>query len=195
MVFAAAALLLQLSAVVPGESTKSSLDSMRAAENWAARSSLNSSDSTADDETRDAIALKNVASNAQPDFQSFSTIRIPEGKREKQPAFQPAETYPRRSWLLLLVAQHGAAGFDAYATRYAVGHGAVEDDPLIRPFARSPSIYIVSQVGPTVLDLVGRRMLRSQNSFVRRIWWVPQSASTGAYLSSGVHDLRVGRER
>lgn len=197
MVFAAAALLFQLSAVIPrnspGSATKSGLGSMSTAKSYATH--LSSDDTPADHGTHDSSSLKSVAVNAAPDFQSFSTIRIPGPNHDKQVAFHSAESYPRRTGLLLLLAQHGAAGFDAYATRYAVGHGALEEDPLMRPFARSPSIYFVSQVAPTVLDLVGRRMSRSPNDFIRRMWWVPESVSTGAYLFSGAHDLRVGSQR
>jgi hypothetical protein len=193
MVFVVAALLLQLSAVTPGNSTNSDLGSIRAAETRATDS--NSGDASLDHETRDSTSLKTVALNAPPDFQSLSTIRIPEMNRDKQEEVRPAEIHPRRSRLLLSVAQHGAAGFDAYAMRYAAGHGAVGDDPLLRPFAHSPSIYVVSQVAPTVLDLVGRRIERSQNNFIRRMWRLPESISTGAFLFSGVHDLHARSQR
>ena len=138
-----------------------------------------------------ASALKTVAYNT-PD-NSISTVRVPEINPGKPQEIKVAETYPaRRSWLALSILQHGAAGFDAYSTRYAVGHGAVEDDPLMRPFAHSPSIYVVSQLCPLALDLVGRKMQRSQNDFIRRMWWLPQTASTGMYLFSGVHNMHVG---
>jgi hypothetical protein len=135
-------------------------------------------------------ALKTVAYNT-PDS-SISTVRVPEINLGKPQEIKVAETYPaRRSWVALSILQHGAAGFDAYSTRYAVGHGAVEDDPFLRPFAHSPSIYLVSQLCPLALDLVGRKMQRSQNDFIRRMWWLPQTASTGMYLFSGVHNMHV----
>jgi hypothetical protein len=135
--------------------------------------------------------LNTVAYNA-PDS-SLATVRVPEINPEKPQEFKSAENYPaRRSWLALSILQHGAAGFDAYSTRHAVSHGAVEDDPLMRPFAHSPSIYVVSQLCPLVLDLVGRKMQRSQSDFIRRMWWLPQTTSTGMYLFSGVHNMHVG---
>ena len=138
-----------------------------------------------------APALKTVAYNT-PDS-SISTVRVPEINPGKPQEVKVAESYPaRRSWLALSILQHGAAGFDAYSTRYSVGHGAVEDDPLMRPFVHSPSIYVVSQLCPVVLDLVGRKMQRSQSDFIRRMWWLPQTASTGMYLFSGVHNMHVG---
>lgn len=87
--------------------------------------------------------------------------------------------------------QHSAATFDAYSTRQAVSSGAIEADPLMRPFAQSPAIYAAIQVGPAILDYAARRMQRSSNNFLRRTWWVPQSASTGLFLFSGAHNLQV----
>jgi hypothetical protein len=143
------------------------------------------------DKSSSASPLKTVAYNT-PDS-SISSVRVPEINPGKPQEIKVAETYPaRRSWVALSILQHGAAGFDAYSTRYAVGHGAVEDDPFLRPFAHSPSIYVVSQLCPLALDLVGRKMQRSQNDFIRRMWWLPQTASTGMYLFSGVHNMHVG---
>ena len=128
-----------------------------------------------------------VAQNSQ----SFSTIRIP-GENEKQHATRAAESVPlRREWLALLVLEHGAAAFDAYSTREAISRGAKEEDPLMRPFAHSPAIYAAIQVGPVLFDVLARHMQRSQYNFVRRTWWLPQSASTGISIFSGVHNLSV----
>jgi hypothetical protein len=33
-------------------------------------------------------------------------------------------------------------------------------------------------------------MQRSENSFIRRNWWIPQTASTGMYLFSGIHNMQ-----
>jgi hypothetical protein len=140
--------------------------------------------------TSSASSLKMVAFNT-PDS-SLSTVRVPEINPGKPQEVKFAESYPStKSWLALSILQHGAAGFDAYSTRYAVSRGAVEDDPLMRPFVHSPSIYVVSQLCPLALDLVGRKMQRSQSSFIRRMWWLPQTASTGMYLFSGVHNMNV----
>jgi hypothetical protein len=128
-----------------------------------------------------------VAQNSQ----SFSTIRIPEGN-EKRYATREAESIPsRREWLALMILEHSAAAFDAYSTREAISRGAKEEDPMMRPFAHSPAIYAAIQVGPALLDVLARRMQRSQYNFVRRTWWVPQSVSTGGSVFSGVHNLSV----
>lgn len=140
----------------------------------------------------DSAGLGTASPRSDENNQSLSTIHIPQ-KPVKPMGVKSAETYPQRTWLLLAVAQHGAAAFDAYSTRYAVGHGAVEQNPLMKPFAHSPSIYAVSQISPTVFDLVGRRMLRSQNGFIRRMWWLPQSMSAGVYTFAGIHNFSVVR--
>jgi hypothetical protein len=209
MVLAVAALLFQVSAVPPSMPAPSAdadtsavmaadfatadttnvqkhpnLDSVKLGDEpgFARESTSNKSSS--------ASQLKTVAYNT-PD-NSLSTVRVPEIKPGKPQEVKSAESYPStRSWLALSILQHGAAGFDAYSTRYAVSHGAVEDDPLMRPFAHSASIYVVSQLCPVVLDLVGRRMQRSQSSFIRHMWWLPQTTSTGMYLFSGVHNMHV----
>lgn len=97
----------------------------------------------------------------------------------------------RKQWLALSIAVHSAAAFDAYSTRAAISRGAAEADPLIRPFAGSDGLYAAIQVAPLALDFVARRMQRSQNSLLRRTWWLPQSASAGLFLFAGAHNLTV----
>ncbi|MGA8145779.1 MAG: hypothetical protein WB987_17980 [Candidatus Acidiferrales bacterium] len=123
---------------------------------------------------------------------ALSLVRVPEPEPLKPVKVYSAET-PRmsRSWLALSLLQHGAATFDAYSTRQAIGHGAVEDDPIMRPFAHSGAIYAAIQVGPLLLDYVARRMQHSENGMIRRMWFVPQSVSTAGFLLSGVHNMGV----
>ena len=128
--------------------------------------------------------------------QSLSTVRIPVADPERQRRIYPAEA-PRlsKSWLALSLVQHAAAGLDAYSTRQAIGHGAVEDDPMMRPFAHSPAIYVATQVGPVIFDLLARHMQRSEYPMVRRLWWMPQSMSAGLSIFSGVHNLSVASSK
>jgi len=128
-----------------------------------------------------------VAQNSQ----SFSTIRIPEANEKRYPIREAESAPARREWLALALAEHGAAAFDAYTTRQAISRGAVEEDPTMRPFAHSPAIYAAIQVGPVLFDLLARHMQRSHYDFERRTWWLPQSASTGVSIFSGVHNLSV----
>jgi hypothetical protein len=124
--------------------------------------------------------------------QPLSSVRIPAPAPIKPiKVYSPEKPRTSRSWLALTMVQHGAATFDAYSTRQAIGRGAVEDDPMMRPFAHSGAIYAAIQVGPLLLDYVARRMQHSESGMVRRMWFVPQTASTAGFLISGVHNLGV----
>jgi len=139
-----------------------------------------------------AVSTEIAAQNTQ----ALSTIRIPDSISSKQGDLIGVERFPStRRWIALSLVQHGAAAFDAYSTRDAISHGAVEADPLIRPFANSSGIYAAIQVMPVALDYTSRRMQRSPNNFIRRIWWVPQSVATASFLFSGVHNFHVAGER
>jgi len=123
--------------------------------------------------------------------QALETIRVPDPTPAKPVKIIMAETRPRKAWLILSIAEHSAATFDAYSTRVAVSKGAAEADPMMRPFAHSPAIYGAIQVCPLVLDYAARRMERSQIGLLRKTWWVPQTAATGIFLFSGVHNVGV----
>lgn len=99
---------------------------------------------------------------------------------------------PQKMWLGLSIAQHSAAVFDAWSTRRAITHGGAQElNPMLKPFAGNRSIYAATQVGPTLLDLLSRRMMTSRNPLLRRTWWLPQVLGTAASVVSGVHNLRV----
>jgi hypothetical protein len=104
-----------------------------------------------------------------------------------QSGFTPAE---RCAWLLLGVAQHGAALFDAHTTREAMKDHR-ELNPLLRPFAHSAAIYPVMQISPFGIDWLGARLARSRHRWLRRLWWLPQAAATAGFIWSGVHNLRL----
>ena len=70
-----------------------------------------------------------------------------------------------------------------------------ERDPLMRPFAGNASIYAMTQITPTGLDFLSRRMLRSNNSVVLRFWWVPQTAFAAGSVWCGVRNLHVASVR
>jgi hypothetical protein len=145
----------------------------------------------ADSRNQFSSSLKTVAFETPGDAQSFSTVRIPEVST-KENKFREALSQPSRNqWLALALLQHGAAAFDAYSTRQAVGHGAVEDNPMLRPFAGSPAIYAATQVAPLLFDLMARQMQRSEYPLFRRFWWMPQTLSAGLSIFSGVHNLHL----
>jgi hypothetical protein len=132
-------------------------------------------------------ALESTSQNGQ----ALDTIRVPETAPGKPARIILPESHPRKAWLMLSIAEHSAATFDAYSTRLAISKGASEADPMMQPFAHSPALYGAIQVCPLVLDFAARRMERSQHSFLRRSWWMPQAAATGIFLFSGVHNVHV----
>jgi hypothetical protein len=94
------------------------------------------------------------------------------------------------TWRGLVIASSGAATFDAWSTRHAITTaGAEEMNPLLRPFAGNGSLYAAIQVAPVLLDFAGRKMMYSRHTWVRNIWWVPQSASFVSSLFCGAHNL------
>jgi hypothetical protein len=92
-------------------------------------------------------------------------------------------------WKGLVIASSGAATFDAWSTRRAITGGAVELNPLLRPFAGNASLYAAIQVGPALMDFAGKKMMYSRYSWVRHMWWVPQSASFVSSIFCGSHNL------
>lgn len=149
---------------------------------------------TVDSKQKPAYSLNSISMETPQNAKSFETIRIPEANPGKQIGITSAEAYPsRKAWITLAIAEHSAAFFDAYSTRRAISRGAVEDDPMMRPFANSGAIYAAIQVGPVLLDLVSHKMQHSENGFVRRMWWIPQSVATSTSLFSAVHNMGVAK--
>jgi hypothetical protein len=136
-----------------------------------------------------------VCDDAEKNLQAPAATLTPELQPAKPMRFIPESAPSRRPWLILSGAQHSAAAFDAYSTRRAITRGAIETDPLMRPFAYSPAVYAATQLEPAMLDIVARHMQRSRNNLWRRTWWVPQSASTSIFLFSGVHNLQFAKKQ
>jgi hypothetical protein len=149
-----------------------------------------STDSATGNAIPTAFTLAKLEASSQHG-QALDTIRVPDPTPSKPVRIIMAETHPRKAWLILSIAEHSAATFDAYSTRVAVSKGATEADPMMRPFAHSPAIYGAIQVGPLLLDYAARRMERSQIGLLRKTWWIPQTAATGIFLFSGVHNMNV----
>ena len=98
----------------------------------------------------------------------------------------------KKIWYALLFGSSGAAAFDAWSTRRAISEGyGTESNPLLRPFAHSGAMYAATQVSPLVLDFVGRKMMTSRHEWMRKMWWVPQSAGMSTSLAAGVHNVGV----
>jgi hypothetical protein len=93
-------------------------------------------------------------------------------------------------WRGLVISSSGAATFDAWSTRHAITTaGAQELNPLMRPFAGNASLYAAIQIGPVLMDFVGKKMMYSRHSWVRHMWWAPQSASFVSSMFCGAHNL------
>jgi hypothetical protein len=50
-------------------------------------------------------------------------------------------------------------------------------------------LYAAIQVAPALLDFAGKKMMYSRHSFVRHMWWAPQSASFISSIFCGAHNL------
>lgn len=97
-----------------------------------------------------------------------------------------------RSWLALTAIQHTAATVDAWSTRRGMNTGrAHETNPLLASFAGSNALYPAMQITPAVMDVVGLRFQHSRNHVLRKVWWVPQVASTAVHLWAISNNMRV----
>lgn len=124
--------------------------------------------------------------------QTFSTIHIPEENAVKPVRNVQVESLPsRRKWLALAVASSGAAAFDAYSTRRSIAAGNVESNPMMRPFAGSPAIYVAIQASPLVMDYVAFKMQSSRNPFLRHLWFIPQTTGTAMSIFAGAHNMSI----
>src|ERR1700688_4512298 len=131
---------------------------------------------------------------SDPSVESSSAAIQPFSNSALKPAMERPMPTPRQQklWYTFMAAGHSAAAFDAYSTRRAVsGNYGAESNPLLRPFAHSNAIYAATQISPAVMDYVGRRMLTSSHSALRRFWWVPQVAGAGFSFSAGMHNYSL----
>jgi len=110
-----------------------------------------------------------------------------------RPVTRPAESpRQRKMWYGLMAAGHAGAGFDAWTTRRAVASGyGQEANPFLKPFANSNAIYAATQASPAFMDFLGKRMMVSQNPWIRKLWWVPQVSGAGLSFFAGAHNLSV----
>lgn len=203
--FAAAVLLLQLSAVqqsVPTSASQAKAAPYAASATVSERSSNASAlpdapvPANSDGSTSKASSPSPV-SPAQPGSDnSLAGIYVP-ARSASSSAFRNSTQWlgegSREKWLALAVLDHGAAVFDAWSTRRSIEIGNREADPFVRPFAGSNAVYGVLQITPTVLDFVSRRMQRSEHPVIRRFWWLPQSAMAASSFCAGVHNVALTR--
>jgi hypothetical protein len=150
-------------------------------------------------EAKNASESRTLPSMPKPKVETDAAIEVqpPRAALSIQPV-KPAYTRPRETrgqriaWYALAVTGHGAAAFDAYSTRLAVSGGyGTESNLLLRPFSHSGALYAATQVSPVVMDFLGKRMMVSENRWVRRMWWLPQAAGSGLSIGAGIHNLSV----
>ena len=174
----------------------------------AARSAIEPPVVLSRDSTKDSSLSNKLPSTPEPkvknDVESAKSANSAAPAEAIQPGAAPAPIRParpaftgtyetarqRKIWYGLVFAGHSAAAFDAWSTRRAISGGyGTEANPLLRPFANSGALYAATQVSPAVMDYLGRRMMTSQHTWVRRMWWLPQTAGTGMSLAAGAHNV------
>ena len=156
---------------------------------------------TASDDTltaKDATSATALPAAPEP---KVKTEAEPVPLRSAAQPFEPVRPVPRRPgethrqrvmWYGLVAVGHGAATFDAWSTRLAISSGhAQEANPFMKPFANSNAIYAATQVSPAFMDFLGKRMMVSQNPWIRKLWWVPQAAGASVSLVAGAHNMGV----
>jgi hypothetical protein len=160
---------------------------------------VNDSPSAASDRAaKDAALVASLGSaptpNVKADLEPISPNPAAQPFQPLKPVFtRPRETpRQRKIWYGLTLAGHSGAAFDAWSTHRAVAGGyGQEANPLLRPFAGSNAIYAATQVSPAFMDFLGKRMMVSQHRWVRKIWWLPQTAGASMSFVSGAHNVGV----
>ncbi len=151
-----------------------------------------------DGKTTDATKTTAVSQpgDAEESSSLLAEVHIPTRVEPPDPNFHPGHIdaeRPGHAWLVLSIAEHGAATFDAWTTNRAIAQGHTEENPMLRPFAGHPSMYAAVQVAPLLFDFIGRRMQRSDRRWMHQTWWLPQTLSTAASLFAGSHNLSVSK--
>lgn len=122
---------------------------------------------------------------ARPAFMPGMPLRAATNRYSESPK-------QRKIWYGLVATGHTAAVFDAWSTRRVLsGNYGTEQNPLLRPFAHSGALYVATQVSPAVMDYLGKRMMTSRNSFVRKMWWLPQSVGAGFSFAAAAHNSSI----
>lgn len=148
--------------------------------------------------SKDSIATDALPSAPQPKVRSeaepaplglaaepFEPVRA----KARRPGESPRQ---RKMWYGFLAAGHAAAGLDAWSTRRAVSSGyGQEANPFLKPFANSNAMYAATQVSPAFMDFLGKRMMVSQNPWIRKFWWLPQTAGASVSFVAARHNLGI----
>jgi hypothetical protein len=154
-----------------------------------------STDSAAKDSTLVASSLPSAPTpKLKADLEPVTANPAAQPFQPMRPVFtRPRETpRQRKIWYGLMIAGSSGAAFDAWSTHRAVAGGyGQEANPFLRPFAHSNAIYAATQVSPAFMDFLGKRMIMSQHGWVRKMWWLPQTAGASFSFAAGAHNVGV----
>ena len=132
----------------------------------------------------------------------------PKVKAEADPAIRPAAAQPfqpvrpatrpyetprqRKAWYALTIIGGSGAALDAWSTRRAISGGyGQEANPFLRPFANSNVLYAATQVSPALMDFLGKRLMTNEHRWVRKVWWLPQTAGASFSFVAAAHNISV----
>ena len=135
------------------------------------------------------LLASSAAAEPAIDAPATSTLLIKAAVTPQKDVNPRLTAHQQEAFYGLMTSEHGAALLDAWSTRDVLRAGGRELDPIVRPFAHSPSLYPALQVAPTVVDYFALRMMRSNHRFLRATWWVPQLVSTAGSVYCGVSNL------
>lgn len=153
-------------------------------------------DSVAKDSSRTALLPSMPEPKTAPKAEAATTLAEPTAfpAMPVRPAVMAIRETPtqRKIWYGLAAAGHAGAAFDAWSTRRAITAGAgSETNPMLRPFAHSGALYAATQASPLLMDYLGKKMMTSQHKWVRKIWWLPQTAGAGMSFAAGAHNTSL----
>ena len=150
------------------------------------------------DSTKDTSPSASLPAAPAPKLKAGLEPITPSASAQPFQPIKPVFTRPRetprqrKTWYGLVVAGHSGAAFDAWSTRRAISGGyGTESNPFLRPFANSNALYAATQVSPAFMDFLGKRMMVSQHGWVRKIWWLPQTAGASFSFAAGAHNVGV----
>ncbi len=111
--------------------------------------------------------------------------------RNEQKIGESRPTLPKKTFLSLAALQHSAVAFDTWSTRRLVNVGGHELNPLLKPVANSDAMYPVMQIWPFAIDYLAVRMAKSNKPWMRKMWWVPQTASAASSFIIGARNVSL----
>ena len=156
-------------------------------------STANSSSTSKDSNAAAALPVApepKVKADADPGLrlaaaQPFQPVRPVMGRPYETPR-------QRKTWYALTIIGSGGATLDAWSTRRAISGGyGQEANPFLRPFANSNVLYAATQVSPALMDFLGKRLMTNEHRWVRKVWWLPQTAGASFSFVAAAHNISL----